>query len=77
MKIPQPNRQDLKEIGFSLIRVWSRHYRCFGYYDSKKKTILCYCSDEKGNVLDGAIGFGMDWPLKIWDPDKNFEIIKK
>jgi hypothetical protein len=77
MKLPKVKPNELKEIGFSVFRFWTRYYKCFGFVDSKKNHILYYQCDIEGNVIEDIESCPMDWPMKIWDKENNFEIFKK
>lgn len=73
------NKKHTDEIGFRLVRIWTRFYVCVGFSDSTKNFISCYQSDKEGNVSDESLKneITMNWPLRIFNKETNFEILKR
>ena len=70
-------KKDLKIIGFSVARIWTRFYKCEGFADDSGLFISCFRCDENGSIFDKSQEIRMNWPLRIWEPIVNFEVLKK
>lgn len=73
------NKKHIAEIGFRVVRIWTRYYVCTGFTDSSKNFLSCYRSDKEGIVSDESLKteITMNYPLRIFDKETNFEIISK